>query len=92
MINFSLNTCWRLIPTKGDKGAFSFAAFSFLPSQVPENKGNATSVSNSLLFDNSPNTCRNHSSRRSLPANKIVYRQQTASNPATNNSLNKFLS
>ena len=27
MINFSLNTCWRLIPTKGDKGAFSFAAF-----------------------------------------------------------------
>ena len=29
MINFSLNTCWRLIPTKGDKGVFSFAAFSF---------------------------------------------------------------
>ena len=29
MINFSLNTCWRLIPTKGDKGAFSFAAIIF---------------------------------------------------------------
>lgn len=32
MINFSLNTCWRLIPTKGDKGAFSFAAFSLFRS------------------------------------------------------------
>ena len=28
MINFSLNTCWRLIPTKGDKGEISFVAFS----------------------------------------------------------------
>jgi hypothetical protein len=27
MINFSLNTCWRLIPTESGKGVFSFAAF-----------------------------------------------------------------
>ena len=27
MINFSLNTCWRLIPTESGKGKYSFAAF-----------------------------------------------------------------
>ncbi len=30
MINFSLNTCWRLIPTKSDKRRNSSVAFSYL--------------------------------------------------------------
>ena len=28
MINFSLNTCWRLIPTEGDNRRYSVVAFS----------------------------------------------------------------
>ena len=30
MINFSLNICWRLIPTKSDKRRNSSVAFSYL--------------------------------------------------------------
>ena len=29
MINFSLNTCWRLIPTQGDNRNLSVVAFFF---------------------------------------------------------------
>lgn len=29
MINFSLNTCWRLIPTKGQKEAAEIQRFLF---------------------------------------------------------------
>ena len=42
MINFSLNTCWRLIPTEGDNRSFSDVTFSFSPSQLLENKRNIT--------------------------------------------------